>query len=148
MRDQYFCSKVLCKLNGPKPNNKIWKITQKGKTVVNCAFLRSQNQIWRNLWKILRDRTVARSHLLETLLPPSLPSSVTSQHIFPVMTDFGRHGCTFLRNQLSQVAELVRRFRECPDQSRPAIFTAQSSWSHTGRQPLRLHTALEFMVAP
>ena len=35
--------------------------------MVNCAFLRSKTQILRDLWKILRDRAVAWSHLLETL---------------------------------------------------------------------------------
>ena len=61
---QKFCSNQM----GQKPTKKFEIWPQKGKTVVNCAFLLSKNQILRNLWKILRDRTVARSHLLETRL--------------------------------------------------------------------------------
>ena len=34
--------------------------------MVNCAFLRSEAQILRNLWKFLRKRTVAGLHFLET----------------------------------------------------------------------------------
>ena len=49
LRDQYFRSKVLRKLNGPKTIKKIENLPKKGETVVYCAFLRSKNQILRNL---------------------------------------------------------------------------------------------------
>ena len=60
---QMFCANKM----GQKPTKNLKKWPKKGKTVVNCAFLRSKAQILRNVWKFLRDRTVARSHLLETL---------------------------------------------------------------------------------
>ena len=67
-KSKLFCrSKVLRKLNGPKTNIKIENWPKKGETVVNCAFLHSKTQILRNLWKLLRDRAVAWSQLLEAL---------------------------------------------------------------------------------
>ena len=51
-------------------------MTQKGKTVVNCALLRSKAQILRNVLKILRNRMVARLHLLET---PAITRETISQ---------------------------------------------------------------------
>ena len=47
------------KPNGSKTNTFFWKITKKGKTVVNYAFLFSKTKILRNLWNFLRDHTVA-----------------------------------------------------------------------------------------
>ena len=72
-KSNYFCAtnisvqKFCANQMGQKPTKKFEIWPQKGKTVVNCAFLRSKTQILRNIWKILRDRTVARSHLSETL---------------------------------------------------------------------------------
>ena len=82
MRDQYFRSKVLRKLNGPKTNIKIENWPKKGETVVNCAFLRSKTQILRNLWKLLRDRAVAWSQLLEALI------NQCSSFCCPVISEF------------------------------------------------------------
>ena len=56
-------------------------MTQKGKTVVNCAFLCAKAQILRNVWKILRERTVARLHLLETLAKGTLRSKVDQRYL-------------------------------------------------------------------
>ena len=47
------------KQNGPKTNKKKARMTQKSKTGVNCAFLRSKLQILRNLWNFLHNNTVA-----------------------------------------------------------------------------------------
>ena len=44
------------------------------------------------------------------------PSSVTSQHISPVPSEFGRLGCIFLRNRSSQVVQLFGRRGGRPDQ--------------------------------
>ena len=61
---QKFCANK----KSQKATNFFQKVTLKGKTVVNCAFFRSKTQILRSLWKILRNRTVAWSQLLETLV--------------------------------------------------------------------------------
>ena len=54
------------------PKTILFSMTQKGKTVVNCTFLRSKTEILHNLWKNLRDRTVATVAPLRKSAPSSL----------------------------------------------------------------------------
>ena len=64
-KSNFFCAtnisvwKFCANKMGQKKNKFVAKWPKKGKTVVNCAFLRSKTQILRNIWTILRDRTVA-----------------------------------------------------------------------------------------
>ena len=59
LHNQYFCLKVLGKQNGPKTSITIEKGPKKGKTLVKCAFLCVKAQILRNIWKKMRNCTVA-----------------------------------------------------------------------------------------
>jgi hypothetical protein len=60
LRDQNFCQKFLRKQNKPKHAKKIFRKDQKeGKAVQNYPFSRSKIQILIDLWKNMRDRTVA-----------------------------------------------------------------------------------------